>query len=507
MNKLLPMTAAALLILGGSAAADDYYWNNSEDGNFDDPANWNDGTGGVPGSNDVAIFDTESVHAIYFWADHVTDRLLLRSGELSFDGFGEGTPHTYSLLNTHPGTPALVIGRGDLGGRDVVRLSVHQMCLDAASATIGQWPDATGRLFLSGSNSSLSTMQQFIIGQEGFGALEAQGGAGITSGSANIGLAASGVGEVTLLDWDTQWTCEGPLTVGMSGEGSLTIDDDAAASCHDAIIAQHEDSTGTVSLGPHGAEWIIDGTLDVGMTGSGTLEVLFGSIVNHTFAIIGTYESWPEGNGGVGEVILYDSPWTIDGDLYIGFFGIGTLLVESDDSIVDVTGDVSIGLANNGTLILSRGGTMTIGGNLAESSASVTIEIGDDGDYPAPAIEAGGTMDGLEPEVILRGNYDPDVGDTFAIAHADGGLGAFSFILPELPEGMGWEVIQDEHDVSLTIIAVVEGDVNGDGVVDTADLLQLLGAWGACEGCPEDINGDGLVDTADLLILLGNWRP
>jgi len=52
------------------------------------------------------------------------------------------------------------------------------------------------------------------------------------------------------------------------------------------------------------------------------------------------------------------------------------------------------------------------------------------------------------------------------------------------------------------------GDLNGDGVVDGADLLILLGAWGKCADpadCPADLNGDGVVDGADLLILLGNW--
>ncbi|MDY7109609.1 MAG: hypothetical protein SYC29_13325 [Planctomycetota bacterium] len=53
------------------------------------------------------------------------------------------------------------------------------------------------------------------------------------------------------------------------------------------------------------------------------------------------------------------------------------------------------------------------------------------------------------------------------------------------------------------------GDLDGDGDVDTADLLQLLGAWGDCpeppDGCPGDLDDDGDVDTADLLILLGNW--
>jgi hypothetical protein len=49
-------------------------------------------------------------------------------------------------------------------------------------------------------------------------------------------------------------------------------------------------------------------------------------------------------------------------------------------------------------------------------------------------------------------------------------------------------------------------DVNGDGIVDVLDLLNVLAAWGAVGG-PEDINGDGIVDVLDLLELLGAWGP
>jgi len=50
------------------------------------------------------------------------------------------------------------------------------------------------------------------------------------------------------------------------------------------------------------------------------------------------------------------------------------------------------------------------------------------------------------------------------------------------------------------------GDLNGDGVVNGADLGILLSSWGICRGeCPADLNGDGVVDGADLGILLSNW--
>jgi hypothetical protein len=45
-------------------------------------------------------------------------------------------------------------------------------------------------------------------------------------------------------------------------------------------------------------------------------------------------------------------------------------------------------------------------------------------------------------------------------------------------------------------------DLNGDGIVDGADLGVLLGAWG---GASEDLTGDGIVDGADLGLLLGSW--
>ena len=45
-------------------------------------------------------------------------------------------------------------------------------------------------------------------------------------------------------------------------------------------------------------------------------------------------------------------------------------------------------------------------------------------------------------------------------------------------------------------------DFDGDGDVDAADLLHLLGAWGTPNG---DVDGDGDTDTADLLALLGAW--
>jgi len=54
-----------------------------------------------------------------------------------------------------------------------------------------------------------------------------------------------------------------------------------------------------------------------------------------------------------------------------------------------------------------------------------------------------------------------------------------------------------------------DGDLTGNGVVDAADLAELLGAWGACPigSCAPDLNGDGEVGAEDLALLLGSWGP
>jgi hypothetical protein len=53
-------------------------------------------------------------------------------------------------------------------------------------------------------------------------------------------------------------------------------------------------------------------------------------------------------------------------------------------------------------------------------------------------------------------------------------------------------------------LTLTPGDVNGDNVIDDADLLQVLFAFGA-NNPSVDLNGDGVVDDADLLLVLFNF--
>ena len=61
-----------------------------------------------------------------------------------------------------------------------------------------------------------------------------------------------------------------------------------------------------------------------------------------------------------------------------------------------------------------------------------------------------------------------------------------------------------------TIKLCCPGDINCDNAINSADLLEVINAWGACpEPCPSfcaaDINFDCIVNVADLLAVIDNW--
>ncbi len=72
-----------------------------------------------------------------------------------------------------------------------------------------------------------------------------------------------------------------------------------------------------------------------------------------------------------------------------------------------------------------------------------------------------------------------------------------------------WRVVRDvslDADVSGLVFNLVSGDINGDNIIDDADLLRVLFAFGQSGSTlPEDLNGDEVVDDADLLTVLFNF--
>ncbi len=110
-----------------------------------------------------------------------------------------------------------------------------------------------------------------------------------------------------------------------------------------------------------------------------------------------------------------------------------------------------------------------------------------------------------EAKLIASTDRDDLFGDLFGESAAASGehiiIGAFH------PSGADDET-GAAYIYALEQLCQMPGDLNNDGLIDGADLILLLGAWGPCDdcrNCAADLNGDCLVNPSDLLILLGNW--
>jgi hypothetical protein len=123
---------------------------------------------------------------------------------------------------------------------------------------------------------------------------------------------------------------------------------------------------------------------------------------------------------------------------------------------------------------------------------SPCIDAGHDWALPADVDDLDGDGDRIEllpldHERAPRFTDDPDHADTGCAGPPVVDLGAYEHPAPAA--------------------SVRQGDVDGDGVVGTGDLVDLLAAWGPCvdDCCPADLDRDGTVDVRDLVTLLASW--
>lgn len=210
------------------------------------------------------------------------------------------------------------------------------------------------------------------------------------------------------------------------------------------------------------------------------------------------------------------------------FAGGGILenLASGDLTMLQGTDLAGAGLFNAGTLRLggptgASPGFALVGDFLSEPSATWVVELGG----PTPGfqhdrLEAQGdvTLAGILDVRLINlggGFFAPGRGESFTILQGPPALLSGTFANDPVSFIPGqvylWEVgyLNDAPSsaVTLTVEEIVPcpADLNGDGVIDGADLGLLLGAWGDCDGCIEDIDGGGGVDGGDLGLLLGAW--
>ena len=169
----------------------------------------------------------------------------------------------------------------------------------------------------------------------------------------------------------------------------------------------------------------------------------------------------------------------INGDALFGYL----MTIElQQDAVFDDVLFYFAGAANQGTFTFEPGVTIT----LVEALGDAPFIVGNEVRH----------IDGNGNELQVGAGYVVRVSgltgqSTIEIISAGNGL------LEEGTAAIGGTVIP----------APCTGDLNGDGTVDTLDLLILLANWGTGgDGADLDLP-DTVVDTADLLVLLAAWGP
>jgi hypothetical protein len=258
-----------------------------------------------------------------------------------------------------------------------------------------------------------------------------------------------------------------------------------------------------------------DPTTTIGDPERFTGEGIFPGVVSPFNPAFGTDEIVSIGVGGA-LVVQFDEPVTDDPG---NPFGID-LLVFGNAGFIDSAFPSGI----VGGMFGADGGVIEVS---ADGAAWVEITgVLADGPFPTLGYEDGGPYDAVPGtiETSFTRPVDPalSMGDLLGLdldavrqlyAGAGGGAGvdlagtglaSISYVrISNPPDGAGPLEIDAFSDVT----AVPAGDVNGDGVVNFADILAVIGAWGACPpgDCPADLSGNGVVGFEDILLVISGW--
>lgn len=111
--------------------------------------------------------------------------------------------------------------------------------------------------------------------------------------------------------------------------------------------------------------------------------------------------------------------------------------------------------------------------------------------------------------VVTASGCGPVLNLSFTRSDGATSVGA-GFHVSDSPVTIVWTVTDEcgrtASDTQVVVVDVAPGDLNGDNVVDAADLTFVLNSWGT-NGNVGDANGDGTVNAEDLTLLLNNWGP
>lgn len=381
-------------------------------------------------------------------------------------------------------------GNLDIGGGSTAAGGVGDLIIDFGATVTN-----TGRTRVWDSGLLSIRGGNFVTGSlENFGGIEYIVGV-LQITNQNLSVGSSGVlGSVLALTPDMHTIIDQHTTVDADGhiaaiEGTFTtgtLTNNGRMTVVDGAMQFERASTNTAS----GRISIVDGTL---ATGAGTTNRLLNQ----------------------GRIDLLDA--VVNGDLDNAAGGVLT-----------TGGAVAFNGRLSGDGQITSGGQITFNGRYEPGAAATAITFGGDVSFTADntlAMQIGGTTPGAQfdqlsvvgsaalggvLDVAFLGGFLPTAGQAFPLIQYGVRGGEFATVnLPALPDSLAWSLDYGDTSLVLSVESTsLLGDLNGDNVVDRADLAILVGNFGMTSGATlahGDLSGDGRVSLADAIVLQSQW--
>jgi T5SS/PEP-CTERM-associated repeat protein len=286
-----------------------YFWEGLS-GDFADETNWD--PEGVPGMNDLAIFDRDQAYTVTF-GDVDNSRAFVERGYVVYSG------GSYTLGGGSLESPSLIVGNDAAGQADLLLMYGHR--LETTFATLGRQSNNRG------------TLQVSAVGQP------------------------------------THWLSQGRLTVGESGHGTVQVVFGGTMTADEVILGRNSGSEGHFEISAPGSPDdppVTLGSVAIGLRGLGSLRMRHEIEYEGFVPLVAGHVVLGQFQGSFGGVSMTDGWWQVE-RLVIGDGGGGVFLMDGL-SFLDVTGDepTVLGFLPTSTGDLSIGGAATSIVNLKE---------------------------------------------------------------------------------------------------------------------------------------------
>ena len=391
------------------------------------------------------------------------------SGAGDFAHLGAGTL-TLTGNNTYTGTTSIALGTIKLGASDRLADSTDVDVL-AAAATF-----------------DLNGMDETVDSIGGAGSILLGGGTlqvGAANGSRTFSGVISGTGELRKVGKGSQVLTGANTFTGTTfvDGGELALSGGGSIDQQTMAIGHNPGDDGTVTVDGPATTWNLNNKLLIGSNGgAGRLNISNGATVTVASQV------------GIGSSLSVGT-LSLDG---------GTFELSSGKIFIDIAGilqgqgDVLGDILSNGTVSPgnSAGILSATSSYVQNASGSLLIEIGGTilgTEYDQLDITGTARLDG-ELRVQLIDGFVPSINDVFEILKASNGVvDVFATeSLPNLGDGMDWDVQYNAFGAVLEVIATFTADFDLDGDVDGEDLTDPINGWEARYGV--DLDGGNFLD-------------